>query len=339
MTRSGYTRRAFVAGIGATTCIPLFNSRAATTQAKFRLGVNIAGAEFDAKNGRWVWPSTSNIQYYIDKGFNIFRFPFRWERLQPTLSAALDETAMAGLDTLVQFTTSRGAITVLDAHNFGRREGAIIGADPNLPIAAFADFWGQMAARYRANDQVWFNLMNEPYNVDITNTLQMQNAACAAIRRNGARSKVLFSGISYSGAHSWLSSGNGRVFIDAHDPAGNFAFDMHQYLDSHYGGSSPDAVPGIGRSILESAYEWAKRNDLNIFLGEFATGPSPASVSELKDLLEFMICRQDVFIGGTYWAGGGVWGKNIMSADPVDGDKPQTLLLQHYLTAAPSCPR
>jgi endoglucanase len=47
-----------------------------------------------------------------------------------------------------------------------------------------------------------------------------------------------------------------------------------------------------------------------------------------------MVTHKDVFIGATYFAGGGTWGQRMGSADPVGGvDKPQTLLMQRYLKA------
>jgi len=297
------------------------------------LGMNFAGAEFKAIGGRWGWPKLDNLQYYLGKGFRIFRIPFLWERLQPQLHGELDAHAMSGLETILGILEQNGAIALLDAHNYGRRDGQIIG-DPGSPvdIAAFADFWGRMAARYRSRRLIWYNLMNEPHNQDAQTNLAAQNAACKAIRAAGATSKVLFSGVAWTGAHSWVKSGNGQVMLGAQDPANNYAFDMHQYLDRGFGGSSPIAIPGIGGQILTSAYQWAAANHRKIFLGEFGTGPMPASMIELKALIDFMAAHQDVFIGGTLFAGGGTWGGNPNMPDPVNGvDKPQPLLLRQYL--------
>lgn len=306
---------------------------AAVPPKGFRLGVNLAGAEFAMIGGRWNWPSLDNLHYYLAKGFNVFRVPFKWNRLQTQVMAPLDSDALSGLDQIVAAATAAKAVVLLDAHDYGRRDQQII-ADAGSPVTAamFADFWGRMAARYRPNPLVWYNLMNEPHDQSAIANIQAQNAACAAIRAAGARSKVLFSGTAWTGAHSWMTTTNATATLEMVDPLNNFAFDAHQYLDRGYGGGTLNAIPGVGAHILQAITNWARANQRQVFIGEFASGPTPPSLKELNDLLHFMVSNKDVFIGGTYFAGGGTWGNNMGSADPVGGvDKPQTLLLQRYL--------
>lgn len=306
---------------------------AAAAQRPLQLGVNLAGAEFASIGGKWKWPSVENARYHLDSGIRTFRMPFSWKRLQPEFGKPLDEGALAGLDTLVDVLTSAKGVVMLDAHNYGRRDKSIIGdTDGMVSIDAFADFWKRMARRYGNNRHVWYGLMNEPHDQPLDLNVQAQNAACAAIRSTGSSSKVLFSGTAWTGAHAWIKSGNGNAMLAAHDSANNYAFDMHQYLDKGFGGSSAIAIPGVGARILQAAYDWGRKNDKKIFIGEFGSGPDEASLKELRDLLTFMDQRRDVFIGGTYWAGGGVWGKkNMKSADPINGEKPQITLMRSFL--------
>ena len=329
-------RRSLLKG-GAVTLIGGLLSEASPTRApsaQFRLGVNLAGAEFAKIGGRWRWPNVANLDYYLSKGFNVFRVPFKWNRLQPTLDGPLDRDALDGLDVLIRRATAAGAVILLDAHDYGRRDGQIIAqAGSTVGAAPFASFWGLLATRYKANPHVWYNLMNEPHDQDPMANLAAQNAACAAIRAAGATSKVLFSGSAWSGAHSWLKTANAKVMLLVRDPGNNYAFDAHQYLDKRYNGGSLVAVPGLGARVLNDIYGWASENRKKIFLGEFAAGPNAASLAELDALLSFMVRHKDVFIGATYFAGGGTWGKSVGSADPVEGvEKPQTLLLQRYLS-------
>lgn len=302
-------------------------------RARMPIGVNIAGAEFEAIGGRWRWPSMTNLTYYLDKGFTIFRIPFRWERLQPELRGPLSEGALQGLDALIAAMNARGAIAVLDAHDYGRREKNIIGASGSPVSAAdFADFWGRMAERYKARPLVWYNLMNEPHDMPAQVNLGAQNAACQAIRKAGARAKVLFSGNAWTGAHSWMKSGNGEIMLKAYDPANNYAFDVHQYLDPGFGGSGPKPIPGVGTHILDDVTNWARVHGKKLFLGEFGGGPSRAFLTEIDALLAYVAANKDIYIGATYFAGGGGWGRNAGSTDPIDGvEKPQTLLLEKYL--------
>jgi len=302
--------------------------------APFRIGVNLAGAEFEAIGGRWKWPHLDNLAYYLKKGFTVFRIPFRWHRLQPKLRGPLLEEALAGLDVIIAAISSRGAIAILDSHDYGRRDNTVIGTDGSSVTAAdFADFWGRMAMRYKALPLVWYNLMNEPHDMPGKANIDAQNAACAAIRGAGAKSKVLFSGIAWTGAHSWIKSGNGAIMLGAYDSANNYAFDVHQYLDQGFGGAGgKPVVPGVGSYILDAVRNWAETHGKKLFLGEFSSGPSKAFLIELDALLAYATTHRDVFIGATYFAGGGVWGHNAGSSDPINGvEKPQTAILEKYL--------
>jgi len=332
----GLSRRTLLhslAGMGAGALLMPGGSALAASRSRPRLGVNLAGAEFDAIGGNWHWPNADNMRYYLQKGFNIFRIPFLWQRLQPQPGGPLLESALTGLDAMVAAINAAGAVAVLDSHDYGHVNKAIIGTPGSgVTIDDFADFWGRMGARYRQRSLVWYNLMNEPHDMPPQLNLDMQNAAVSAIRDAGARSKVLFSGIAWTGGHSWLSSGNGQVMLGVNDPIGNFGFDIHQYLNRGYGGGAGPVMPGSGSQSLIGVTQWARQNGMKLFVGEFGCDPLPEFMKELTDLLNFITANPDVFIGATYFAGGGTWGRNRASADPVDGvEKPQLSLMEHYL--------
>ena len=65
-----------------------------------------------------------------------------------------------------------------------------------------------------------------------------------AIRAIGARNRILVPGTDYSGAHSWVTSGNAAQMATFLDPANNFAFDVHQYLDADSSGKEGTCVVG-----------------------------------------------------------------------------------------------
>ena len=88
-------------------------SRVATAQNY--VGVNLSGAEFGESQlpgtygPNYIYPSAAEIDYYVEKGMNLFRVPFRWERLQRSLSAPLDATESARLQSVVNYATAQGA--------------------------------------------------------------------------------------------------------------------------------------------------------------------------------------------------------------------------------------
>ena len=66
-------------------------------------GVNLAGAEFGSRlpgtyNTDYTYPTTAEINYFVGKGMNTFRVPFRWERVQPTLNSAFNSTFNDGFN-------------------------------------------------------------------------------------------------------------------------------------------------------------------------------------------------------------------------------------------------
>lgn len=58
------------------------------------------------------------MDYYISKNMNVFRVPFLWERLQPTLLGDFDTTYASSLDGVVSYATGKGAWVLLDVHKY-----------------------------------------------------------------------------------------------------------------------------------------------------------------------------------------------------------------------------
>jgi endoglucanase len=299
-----FSRRTFVTGCAASFATGLGGAAspalaaASSPASRLRVGVNLAGAEFRTIGGRWKWPGITNVKYYLSQGFNIFRIPFKWDRLQPDLGGALDEEAMRGLDEIVRTITAAGAVAMLDSHDYGRRADVVIGTSGS-PVngAAFANFWGRLANRYRRDHLVWYNLMNEPHDQDAMLNLAVQNAACASIRRAGVRSKVLFSGTGWTDAGTWVKRGNARVMLGAVDPANNYGFDVHQYLGEANLGKPLKAFPGIGGRVLAEVYNWGKVNKKKVLLGEFSINREPQSMHEVELMLQYKLSGPDRWCG------------------------------------------
>ena len=89
-------------------------------------------------------------QTLIGQGFNIFRLPFAMERMAPNgLTSALGAAYLANYTAIVDHITSKGAWAIVDPHNFGRYNGAII-----TDTAGFQTFWTNLAANYASNSLV-----------------------------------------------------------------------------------------------------------------------------------------------------------------------------------------
>ena len=184
-------------------------------------GVNLAGAEFGvASDGTgqnpgtfgstYTWPSATSADYFLAKGMNTFRVPFRWERLQRTRGAALDAAEVSRLRATVNGITSRGGVVLLDPHNYARYGTEFIGSG-TVTDAQFADFWSRLASEFKSNPNVLFGLMNEPYGLPTEQWVTSANAAIVAIRATGATNLILVPGNAWTGAHSWTHPNLARV--------------------------------------------------------------------------------------------------------------------------------
>jgi endoglucanase len=276
---------------------------------------------------------------------NIIRLPFRWERLQQTAYAPFDTNELARLDSTIQSIVSKGMIVIIDPHNYARYYGDLIGTT-NVPTAAFCDFWSRLASTYRNTPSVWFGLMNEPHGIDATNWLAIANAAIAAIRQTGAQNTILVPGTAWSGAHSWLQTWygtpNGTAMKQISDPASNFFFEVHQYLDADSSGTHNNVVSDtIGSERLQDFTQWCRSNGFRAFLAEFAcprsdtgnpTDPDYTGYRAVRDMCSYMQTNTDVWAGWTWWAAGPWWGEYMFTLEPAStNSRPQltTALANH----------
>jgi endoglucanase len=239
---------------------------------------------------------------------------------------------------LIDAAGARGMHLILDPHQYGRRrsrDGAqVIGESASVTAGHFAAFWRELAQRCRSQPHVVFGLQNEPHDQDQATLARVHTTAIAAIRDAGARNLVLAPGSAWTGAHSWVSSGNAESAHAVVDPLDRMAYEVHQYLDRDSSGRSAGCIAGAG-ARLEPFTRWARQHGKRGFLGEFGGGPSEGCALELAALLEHIRRNRDVWVGWTCWAGGPWWGDNYpLSLEPASldtpRDRPQMAVLRRY---------
>lgn len=305
-------------------------------------GVNIAGAEFAGRKipgvpGRdYFYPSKATIDYFAAKRMNAIRVPFLWERLQPQLSANLNPAESRRLDDVVRYANGKGLYVILDVHNYASYRQEIIGS-ANVPVDALAGLWGRIATKYKGNSKVGFGLMNEPKGLATETWLAAANAAIAQIRREGADNLVFVPGNGWTGAHSWLSRGygtpNADIMLGVVDPADNFIYEVHQYLDSNYSGTHKECRnETVGTNALKAFTDWLRQHNKRGFLGEFGAGSGSTCLVALDNMLKFIDDNNDVWSGWTYWAAGAWPPSYFTSVQPDNGaDRPQMAVLLNHL--------
>ncbi|KAL2170667.1 hypothetical protein VTG60DRAFT_4509 [Thermothelomyces hinnuleus] len=307
---------------------------------KFKfVGVNQSCAEFGQDtlpgqlNKHYTWPAKSSIDTLLATGMNTIRIPFMMERLIPDqLTGTVNETYSAGLIDTVSYVTSKGAYAVIDPHNFGRYYKQVI-----TDVEGFKAWWTTTAGLFADNDKVIFDTNNEYHDMDQSLVVNLNQAAIDGIRAAGATSQYIFiEGNSWTGAWTWVSSGNSESLLNLSDPEGDdkLIYEMHQYLDEDGSGTHEQCVSGtIGRERLQAATEWLKANGKKAILGETAGGANDQCISALTGMLSFMEENSDVWQGWLWWAAGPWWADYMYSIEPPSGTAYTKVLpsLQPYI--------
>ena len=125
-------------------------------------GTNCAGGEISWGTGNttnpvsgtdYLFVNHQDIDYIASKGMNFIRLIFSWETMQPSLNGALSTGNYATdfWDRVNYITTTKGMTCLIEPHgadssNFARYKGNPVGSS-QVPNSAFANFWGQMAAK------------------------------------------------------------------------------------------------------------------------------------------------------------------------------------------------
>jgi endoglucanase len=305
-------------------------------------GINISGAEFGSLGGKvnkdYTWPTAATLDYFASKGFNTVRLPFRWEHLQPKLMGKFNGPELSRLKDTVEMIRARGMKTILDPHNYARYKDQPIGSKA-VPHAAFADLWARLAKLYANDDQVIFGLMNEPHSMPVAQWVEAANAATDAIRNTAdAKNLVLVPGTAWSGAHSWMTpidgEPNGVALEKFHDPAKNFAFEVHQYFDEDFSGTKGDCSRADDAvAAVETFTGWLKKTGNRGMLGEFGVPKGEACIKGLKAMVDVVERNKDVWTGWTYWVAGDWWSPDEpLNIQPTkEGDRPQLQALMPSL--------
>lgn len=313
--------------------------------SKKSFGVNLAGAEFGSPffpgtyNTHYIYPNAAELDYYKSKGLNLIRLPFSWERIQPVLSGALDETELNRIKDFLQAARNRNMAVILDLHNYGRYylngTEEIIGS-PNLSIAHIKDLWTKLSSELKDNSEIWgYGIMNEPHDMlASTPWFDIAQEIINGIRTSDTNTRILVGGDNWSSAEFWPSASDNLKNLN--DPSNNMTFEAHCYFDNNSSGrynqgyDAEGGDPNRGIERVTPFLNWLETNNLNGFLGEYGI---PADDSRWMTTLDnFLVHIESKGINGAYWAGGPWWGDYNLSIEPDNNiDKPQMAIVEKYL--------
>lgn len=230
------------------------------------------------------------------------------ERLSPTtLGGAFDPDYLGNLTQQVETITALGAYALISPHNYGRYYGEIV-----TDTAAFGTFHQNIASHFASNPLVMFDTDNEFYGMSQTLVVELNQAAINGIRAAGATSQyITVEGNSYTGAWDWTtatdSAGltNGGTMGNLTDPSDKILYQMHQYLDDNYSGTSTTCQSStIFQTSLEAATAWLRANGKKGLIGEFAGADNSVCIEALQGGLSYLLANDDVWTGASFWAAG-----------------------------------
>ncbi|KAF9015554.1 endoglucanase [Cyathus striatus] len=297
-------------------------------------GVNMAGYDFSvATDGSFTGhgsdPPVSQFSHFASQGVNIFRIPFAWQLMTPTLGGSIDSSFFSRYDNTVRtaLNSATQPYVILDLHNYARWNGQII-SQGGPTDAQYASIWSQLAAKYKDNPKIIFGVMNEPHDIPSISTWATSvQAAVNAIRAAGATSQyILLPGSSWSSAQA-LPTEAGPYLVKVTDPAGGtekLIFDVHKYLDSDNSGTHADCVTS-NVDVLQTLVNFLKANgNRQAILSETGGGNTSSCFTNLNAELAFVKANSDTLAGFTVWSAGAFDTTYILTLTPnADGsDQP-----------------
>lgn len=319
-------------------------NNAAYTSTNLGIGVNwsdagdpVATLPRSPQQSFWTITGRTNPPLWLNSRswIQLVRLPFNWEAIQPTPFGPLDTTEFNNLKSSVTALLGMGKKILVDCHNFGRHNGFVLGS-ATLPTSALADLWGKLAGdpAWKDNQNVFFNLMNEPAIPLTVKLVESQNLTCIAIRNTGATNPIVASGNFWSGCRNWtLKDPNPTALYnekgqqapgytdddwavctdfssaekmhEVYDPGHNLWWDVHQYFDvSNMGGSNTiDSVvsPATLTSWLDRVTTWARTYGQRCILGETGGGDAAAIKTAVDTVRAYIAANADVWGGIIWW--------------------------------------
>jgi hypothetical protein len=164
-------------------------------------GINRSGMEYRGDSGE-EWDEAEFDRMACEWGANILRIPFNQD--WALAREGYDATAyLAAMDRAVSLAGRRGAYTLLalqwrdnrTAHGYDADGRAIY--IPPLPDGESVELWRQLAARYRAEPAVLYDILTEPHDVSMRQWQPWARELTNAIREQNPAALVFVSGVDW----------------------------------------------------------------------------------------------------------------------------------------------
>ncbi|KAI2617258.1 glycoside hydrolase family 5 protein [Hypomontagnella submonticulosa] len=313
----------------STTLFLLAAARVIFAKLQF-LGVAIAGGDFGCQiDGSCPISSAqlplnddgiSQMQHFVkDDGLNMLRLPISWQFLvNNKLGGDLDDGNLAKYDQLVQACLATGAHCMIDIHNFARWNGGIIGQGGPTDDQ-FISLWTQLAMKYAGNENVVFELMNEPHDLDIGIWAKTCQKVVTAIRNAGAtKQMILLPGTDFDSAATLDTVGGGSQLLGIKNPDGttdNLILDIHKYLDTDNSGTHDECTTNNSKAFSGLA-DFLRKNGRKGIISETGASQDDSCLNAFCAQNTLINQNSDVFVGLVAWGAGSFDTSYVLSLTP-----------------------
>lgn len=137
-------------------------------------GVNVIDLQQGTMPGTfgtdYTSPTLANLQYIKSRGSQLVRLPIAWERVQPTLGAALDSAYVGRILQALRDADTAGLRVILDLHAYGRYNSVPFGGPSGPTRLQYADLWTRLSGAIKADASAHkaiyaYDIMNEPHDL------------------------------------------------------------------------------------------------------------------------------------------------------------------------------
>lgn len=325
---------------------PVANVVLSTSAGNLLLGYNLSGFEFASTPTPGNYPTTQDADTFA-KTFSatIIRVPFRMEYCTDSNGNINNPTYLYALNSFIQtlINDNSNIQVLLDMHNYMQYcpNAGAGSCGTYLTAIELSNAWINIAnflpVVKNYPNTVWLDLMNEPNGISAQQTFDNEMSAFITLRLNNITNPIALEGTAWTGLHSWVSSGNSSVFTvsainsalqTAGVSAGQYAIEVHQYLDSDFSGTSPACVPNASLNAqinFTQFTNWLQTNHVPVILGETGGGLNQVCIDDMTTLYNDAANNPYVstaanggFSAITYWGGGQAWGNSyFLGIQPI----------------------
>lgn len=200
----------------------------------------------------------NTFEYVSERGVDVVRIPFRWERMQSSPGGPFDRRNLSELEASVAAAREAGLGVVLSLQNYGGYWADVDGTvrklklgTPDLSSDHFQDVWSRLSSNFGGDESVVaYDLMNEPagaggigtgdHETEEREWESLTRDVVASLREGGDEKLLIIPG--YGGIGGWPEAHPEPWISDE-----RHMYTAHQYFDSLRG-------PGTGGGRYRASY-------------------------------------------------------------------------------------